>query len=407
MKLEDLKKTKEEYENQRIENNKQYLISDERTRMASINQMDNKIIISLALSMIPWFVITLTLLFLDQNMDLTLLINTITPYSIPAFTVISSATLGALGKNLMSNKYQTKERFSSFTKSKNEVDKLEEEVYYQIELEKAKNRNKIINKTIETLNHNESLLREVSKKYNINEKQQQNISLIQKKLEELLKIKTEKYNELDILTTQKVLHEKFWRIRSKNQRIIDFILATAGFGMLAMMMSSLSIITMKNAFSLVSLFQKNIMLFIPCITTSLATGIYWNKRNNNRKKVFNKFNNKLNEKAIPQEVNIPYDEERELKSLVENKINEITTLEIQLSENKRNLENLLQTKTKKEQLNDKTLDKIPLLTEEVNLYPQESPSLFDFQSIFEPEELELLQQIEKSYANKRTLKKHN
>lgn len=341
MKTEDFNKTIKELEEQENENNEQINISDERTRMASINQIDYKLGAILSTAIIPYFGLTMVCALLENLVDITTFTNIFTPYSIPIILAGSSLGIGTIINKSLEKKWQTKERFHAFSKAKTEAEKVEEEVFYRIELEKANNRNQVIQKTIDTLESNNSLLQRLSSKYDINEKNvPQTENSAKKKLEELSPVLEQKYNELDILTTQKVLSESFWRLRCKGQKGIDLTLVTMGGGSMPMMLNAIPFTTMNDTYTSFSLLTRTLMLFIPLVVGALGTSIYWTRRNKVREIALNKLNNKLDENALPKQVENTYNETQELLAMIERKISDISVLEVQFKETQRVLERI-------------------------------------------------------------------
>lgn len=157
--------------------------------MASVNQANYKLGMSLANSMFPYFGLIFDSIFLDKFVDMTAFTSVIPSYSIPMIIIGSSLCVETAINKSTNKKYEIKERFDAFSNAKTESEKVEEEISYKIELEKASNRNLVIQKTIDTLNSNKSLLNQLSSKYNISEKNGlQTKHEAQKKLEELSKI---------------------------------------------------------------------------------------------------------------------------------------------------------------------------------------------------------------------------
>lgn len=383
MKIEDFKKTKDELNIQKEANDKLAYINDERTRMAKVNQLDYKLENILAFAMFPYFGLTFGFMGLSSLIGVSTLASIIPPLSIPAILVSCSLGIGFIGRKLTDKKYKTKERFRSFSKAKTETEKIEEEIYYQLELEKVNNRNQIVQQIISSLDSNEALLRSFSRKYDINEK---NISQTEQdakqRLEELTAILEQKYRELDVLTAQKVLSESFWRLRCKGQKGSDLTLAFMGGGMMTMMVHSMPLMVMREALTYNSIFAGFVPTLFPFAIGAVGVGSYWIIRNKNREKAFNNLNDTLGENSLPKIVSSTYDETQELISMIERKISDISITEIQLKEQQRALDTITSQQTKTND-NSKDIEKIiPLLTEEeVRLYQQESPASFNPETI--------------------------
>lgn len=389
MKIEDFKKTKDELNMNKAENDKLVRTNYERTRMANVNQLDYKLGNILAFAMLPYFGLTFGVMGLSSLIGASTLASIIPPLSIPTILASCSLGIGIIGRKLTEKKYKTKERIKAFSKAKTEAEKVEEEIYYQIELEKAKNRNQIVQQTISSLDSNEALLRSFSSKYDINEKNaSQTEQEAKQRLEELSAILEQKYKELDILTTQKVLSESFWRLRCKGQKGMDLTLVFMGGGMMTMMVHSTPLMVMREVLTYNSVFASFVPTLLPLVIGSVGVGSYWINRNKNRERAFNNLNDTLGEKSLPKKVSSTYDETQELKSMIERKISDISIVEIQLKEQQRTLETITSQQTKTND-NSKDMEKaIPLFTEEeIRLYQQESPAPFNPETIFGSSEI--------------------
>lgn len=137
MNLEDLKKTKEELEQEKQENDKKISLCDERTRMSKVNSFEYKAGTTLTFSMIGYLAIFLTSFILIKSLGVTAFTNIIPALSFPVIVVGGSLGVGTLIRTLMDKKFQAKERLKAFSTAKTQTEKLEEEIHYQIELEKA------------------------------------------------------------------------------------------------------------------------------------------------------------------------------------------------------------------------------------------------------------------------------
>lgn len=385
MKTKEFNKTIQELNKKIEENNEQIYICDERSRMAYVNRLEYKLMLTIGFSMVPYICFAIGSKILDKYYISTL-INFIPPYIIPIIIVGSSLGLGAFGTKLMNKKYKSKERYESFSKATTKTEKIEEEINYQIELEKALNKNKAIEKTIQLLENNNKTLRRLSNKYDINEK---NIPSSKEELieisEKLSTILEKKYNELDILSTQKILHNSFWRLRSKSQKIIEIFLVIMGSGAGLMGFTSMPIIGMINIYASLSELAKNLMVYIPFVTGALTSGIYLKKRNSKQQKVFEILNSKLGENALPKKVKVPYDEQKEIDNLIESKISDISAVEIQLKETERALETIVEKETKTQEKHN-SYKFHPIEDEEFRLYLEEELAPLKLDSIFESSE---------------------
>lgn len=345
MNLENFKKTKEELEEQKKENDKTIRLSDERTRMAKVNSLEYKGGTTLAFSMMGYLPIFLISSALIKHIGVTAFTNVIPAFSFPAIVVGGSLGIGTIIRTLMDKKYQTKERLKAFSTAKTQAEKLEEEIHYQIELEKANNRNVVLDQAINVLNSNESMLRRMSSKYDINDKSTaKNEEESRKRIEELSALIKEQYDKLDILSTQKVLHDRFWRIRSKFQKGTDMSMSAGISGMFTMFFTGFPLMMVNDAITYSSLFSSLATTFTPFIAGIAGACGYMAKRNKDHKKVFNNFNSQLGENALPEtyeKYEGAYEEQEEIKKLIEKQVRDISMAIIQLKEEQQVLESMV------------------------------------------------------------------
>ena len=338
MKTEDFKKTNEELQEEIKKNNKQIAVSDERTRMAKVNQFEYKFGTTLGFSMVPYFVEIILFTIFTSNGTMASITNTIPVESLPLIITGSSLGIGTIGRKILEWKFKIKERFKSFTTAKTQYEKIQEEIKYAVELEKANNRNKAIQETMDSLNSNQSILNSLSNRYDINDKNvPQTIEESKKIVDELSMLLNEKYNELDVLTTQKVLHERFWKVRTKGQPSMDIMMSAMMGGLLSMMYVDMPFIMMGISETLTynSLPAALITCFAPLVAGITGVSGYMIKRNKDYMKVFNNLNNDLDENALPEKIKEPSEEQQDIDAKIESKIREISVAGTQLQEQKR------------------------------------------------------------------------
>lgn len=394
MKLEYFKKTKEELEQQKQENDKKIGLCEERTRMSKVNSFEYKAGITLTFSMIGYLAIFLTSFALIKGLGVTTFTNVIPALSFPAIVVGGSLGVGTLIRTLMDKKYQTKERLKVFSTAKTQTEKLEEEIHYQIELEKANNRNLVIDQVINVLNSNESMLRKISSKYEIRDKNiSKNEEEARKRIEDLSTLIKEQYDNLDILSTHKVLHDRFWRIRSKFQKGIDMSMSAGISGLFTMFFIGFPLMMVNDAITYSSVFSSLATTFTPFVVGIVGACGYMVKRNKDHKKVFDNLNSQLGENALPEKYEKyegAYEEQQEIKVLIEKQIRDISLDIIQLKEEQQVLESMISTKESETKTNSKTKtwDDALYIEEEIHQYMQmpESPVPFNPEIIFGTDE---------------------
>jgi len=388
MKIEDFSKTKEELEGQKKQNDEQVYVSDERTRMSKVNQFEYKAGVTLMLSMIFGYLPLLLMSgILVKSLGASAITSIFPGFSFPIALVGGSLGIGAIASTLMAKKFKLKERLEAFSNAKTQADKLEEEIQYQIELEKANNRNKAIDQTLAVLNSNESLLRTMSSRYDINDRNApQTGEEAEQKIEELSTLVKEKYDELDLATTKKVLHDRFWRVRAKWQKNIDTMMASMFSGMFTMFFSLFPIMLVRDTIASNSLFASLATTFSPLIVGIVGASGYMAKRNRDYKKAFNSLNSKLGDNALEDKIDDASNEQQELTSLIESITRDISVAEVQLKEQQRALETIkLETE---EQKQDKELEQAipPYTIDEIRVYQQEPPILMPTELVSETSE---------------------
>ena len=342
MKTEDFNKTINELQNEININNNQIDLSDERKRMANVNQFENKAIETFGFSILPYLGFVALFALLTKNGALSSITNTIPAESLPLIIVGSSLGIGTIGRKLLEWKFKTKERFKSFTTAKSQFEKLQEEVKYAVELEKAQNRNKAIEKTIDSLSSNQTILNSLSSRYDISDKNlPQTREESQQRVNELSTLLKEKYDELDILTTQKVLHERFWKVRLKSNKILDILIAGLSGGALTLIYGDMPLIILRDSLTYSSTSSSLIVVFAPLIMGFVGISGYMVNRNNNYKKTFNILNSKMDHNALPYEIKDAYEEQQNINAKEEKIIGDISAILIQLQEQKRIMESFV------------------------------------------------------------------
>lgn len=352
MNQKDFKKTKEELKEEIKKNDEQIAISDERTRMAQINQFEYQTLEILGLSVLPYF-LGLFILFgvLSRNRNIETLTSTIPGEAFPFIIAGSSLAAGTIWEKILQWKSKTKERLKSFTTARTQSEKLEEEVKYAIELEKAQNRNKAIKQIIDSLCANQAILNSLSNRYDLSDnKKPQTREESQKRVAKLSILLNEKNDELDVLSIKKVLHEKFWKIRTKGEKIIDIFIKSMIGGMFTMMYSAMTLLMLRDSLAYTSISSSLISILTPFIAGTVVISGYMVKRNQDYKKAFDNLNDELGKNSLPCKIKESYEEQQDINNKIENKMREISIIGIELQEQKRYLESFADGEKEEEQI---------------------------------------------------------
>ncbi len=389
MKTEEFNKTNEELNKEIIRNIKINNENDERKRMAYVNQFDFKVLETLIFSSLPYLAIIIISCILEKCGVMSSITKFIPAESFPFLTIGGSVCIGTICRKMLEFKAKTKERLKAFTNAKTESEKVQEEVKYTIELEKVKNRNKAIRLAMDSLSKNQSILDSLASKYVINDKSlPQDEEEAKKRIEDLSKILKDKYKELDILTTQKVLHEKFWKVRTKSQKVIDIIVSAVLSGAFAMFFTEMPLIIVRDYIASLNL----ISVFAPLIIAAAGVTGYMIKRNKDYMRVFNILNKDLGENALPHSIKDVYEENQDINSKIKNIINEISVVESQLQEQKRAMESFSNKSGETEETMEPSKS-VKLTTEDSQMniidgYNQMNNVLFIDDNIYESSEKE-------------------
>ena len=295
---------------EKIKKNGEYdVASHEKARLAQINQFVYKLEFSMVVSSLPYLLLIPAFSFMPA----------IAPgWVLPLIASVGSFGIGVIGSKLIYWKSKSKEKFKSFTTAKTQSEIVQEEMKYTIESEKAQNRNRAIRVAITALDGKTKI------KY-----PSQTIDESKKRIDELSTQLNEKYNELDVLSTQKVLHEKSWEVRTKKYSLMDIIMSSLLIGLFPMLYIFLPFITIL----------EEVIINPPLIFATYAAGItgvggYMIKRNKDYMKAFNNLNNDLKENALPEEIEDPTEEKRDIDAKIQSLIEEIFINEVRLQEEK-------------------------------------------------------------------------
>lgn len=247
----------------------------------------------------------------------------------------------------------------------------------------------MLKQTINSLCSKQEILNSLVSSYDIKDRNIPETEEDSKKIiEDFSTLLEEKYNDLDLLTVQKVLHEKFWRVRTKSQKVIDVIAAGLMGGFLTMMYGELPLLMLKEYITSLGL----VSLLGPFVIGTIGVSGYMIKRGKDYTKAFYNLN-KLGENSLPVNIKDAYEEQQEIDSKIESKIKEISTMEMQLQEQKRLMESFLKDNYEEAQKLESIVSKEHIIEEPENDtifgYNQELMSFIDEEIFTEEKELEL------------------
>ena len=250
-----------------------------------------------------------------------------------------------------------------------------EETHYKIELEKARNRNIVINSTLNLIGFAESVLDELSSVCDVKEKYSaKSKEELERSIEEISNLIKERYANLDMLSTKAVLNTKFWKIRSKINKKIDMIIYPLLFGLGMMIIVEFPFLFTLAADSTVIV--NSVPILVPFGIGSVGTYLYMLKRNKDYEKVFDYYNSQLKDNVLPDTLKFDgvFEEKWKIRFLIEKEIQDISTATIKLNDEKEALKTIE---------NEKNMDVVQDSTEEMTYYSKGVDSLqsFDYSAV--------------------------
>lgn len=299
---------------------------------------------------------------------------------------LSSIAIGFIGQAIITT--ISKNKMKKFTNTKTNEEILEEMMHYEMEIAKSKNKKEILRNIYKSIESKEQILSDYSLTLNqIDKYAKLNDEDLEKRQEALSKAYNEKIEQLDILTSQEYLKNKFKSNRKKSQRISNIItsslIMSLPFCFLIGMPLSLEL--MKNSIinleSFIDLVKYLTMCFSPTLIAAPLSSPYFIKKNKDFLNAFNNLNQSLGENALSEKPNVEYEEE--LKYMISAKIGEIVELGMELKEigyaiKKRNLEKITINEDKSKSKEDILFKDLPEIhiTEETRRDVLEHPERY-------------------------------
>lgn len=327
----------------------------EKSNILSANDFESRFLRTLLLSLYPYSAL---ILLIGVNM---IPLVGISVELIPLICVSSSFIIGSCIEKVFSRK--RKKQLKEISNSKIERDKIEEKIRYQIEIEKLKNYNKILEKMSNDFLSNENMIHLFSPNLDMSEKDKNNqtkevILDNVNNIEKELKLQQEKMN---ITTTKSVLSNEFYNIRdnffirfNKVEHIIIF-----GF-----------IFTLFNLIPTIILPQFHVTHFtiLSLLTGGFLGNVYDTIKNKNRKFIFQRINKELGENALFEFVE--NDEKKQFQETLDNLIKDICAIRLKLEFEKQKLYEISEKSN-----NEVSYDYELLYSPQVDLENEKGPKL--------------------------------
>lgn len=314
--------------------------NDEKARMANANLWETKLFNTFAFSIFPYFVGMILLITFSGGLLSHLIV------------LASSLVIGSAMNYGLNRKYKVKERLQAFSNATTEVEKLLEQEKYEIEVGKGKSKNQVLMKVKQGIELKQSMIHTLSNQYDILEKTAPKTrEEAQSLIEEYTKKLEKNYEELDVLSTQKHLHDKFWSMRDSIEMEIRLSMSGIMGGIMTMLLTLLPIAKFITTPSLI---------FAPLLIGIIGTVGYNIKRNKRHLQVFQQINETLNDNALSEKLTDSNEERKILELGLETKLEELSVLKANLEEQKQFLLSYKEEQaieTSQEKSNEKTLEK--------------------------------------------------
>lgn len=326
--IEEMKNIGEKLKNEKNQNEILLLINDSKRRLLNVNSFFYKFKLTTIFSGLSFAALCIIDTVL-MNIAEPSIINTLPEFVFPTALMVGSFGSGLIINNMIYKKYDFKNRLRNFSNAKTDKDKLEEEMKYEIEIEKLLNKNKIIDKKLSNINEYAS---------NQNENNQYDCYFPELKSSDLPNILEEKHKKLDGLITQKVLIERFYNKIQKKERRVSYLLSMVIGGFILFTGYQIPILSVSKIAANSSLLQCLIDLTVPFVIGSGIAYAYDIRKNKISKKVFDSYNKNLEEYTINPDINFDnyYSKINEINSKIKTQINEISFLEVEILKNNLN-----------------------------------------------------------------------
>lgn len=261
----------------------------------------------------------------------------------------SSLAIGYVGQSIITS--ISKKKMKKFTDVKTNGDILEEMIHYELEIDKAENKKETLRKMYKNIESKQQILSDYSSEfYQIDKYAKLTPEDLKKRQEMLIKAYDERMEQLDVLTSQAYLKNKFRSRRKKRERIENIIayslMMSLPFCLIIGMPLSLELMRDVTMETFADFGKYIAMCFSPTLVVAPISLPYFIKRNKDFNNAFNNLNQSLGENALSEKPNAEYEDE--LDYMISKKIGELVELGMEIKETKHTLERAITDQTKKE-----------------------------------------------------------
>lgn len=336
----DFRKSKEELQEKKNSLKQEIIASDERARLMNENQSYNQMKNILESSTLSYLILFIIALVMMNLLDIKIT-NFSSFFRIITTITGSSICLGVTANKITHPKFKIKKQCKSFSNAKTEVEKLTEQIEYEIKREQANNKLKAVETAINLIDSNESNLEDIPGKQDNQEKKEQ---LTQQEVEHNIEILSaalkEKYSELDSLTTRNFLNYSFFYDKLIKDEKISAALASCLSGVALVMCIGLPLFVFNSTTASSSILLDLKTIILPFISGAAISCVYIIRKNNTQKKAVRCINRKLCHGSLSKYVNSEETMQKD-QVLIQRIIDDISTIEIRLQKQKNILNHLI------------------------------------------------------------------
>lgn len=336
--LEKIKKSKLEIQEEMIKNEKSIDKYDRNARILEVNTIENKLEYFLFTSCMLYWIPTFIMLLMQFPA-----LPSLSPFETLPLVTIGSTLLVTVPVTIKRNK-KAKKLLNQVSDAKTGKEILLEQTKNELERDKLKDKNKVLEKALGTLSLQELMINNLKDNYEITKNKNDDIEI-----DKIVMTKKEKETELEKISTQNFLRKRFGNTRDKlfgfMDNVVKIIMPTTMIT-LASICFPYALVGQVHNFSMYhntsSMLSVLSPVLIPLALSIGGSSLYIKNLSNKEKKVFRKLNSNLGKDSLfKTEDNKEYN----LQSELDSKISELAELTIIEKNAQRNLESTIALET--------------------------------------------------------------
>jgi len=343
--LEKIRKSKLEIQEEIIKNEKLIDKYDRNAKILSVNTIENKLQYFLFISCIFYWISTFSMLFMEFPA-----LSSLSPFETFPLVTIGNSLIFTIPFTIKRNK-KAKKLLNQISDAKTGKEILLEQTKNELERDKLKDKNKVLEKALGTLSLQELMINNLKENYEITKSKNEDVAI-----DEIVIIKKEKESELEKISTQKFLSKRFSNIRDKFYGSMNNIVQIVMPVTMITLMSTAFPYALVGQFHNFSMYHNaNSILtvlapaIIPLALSIGGSSLYIKNLSNKEKKVFRKLNSNLGKDSLSKtEDNKEYNLQNELDL----KISELAELTIIEKNAQRNIESAIALETNEKERQD-------------------------------------------------------